>query len=112
MKEQNQGIKREHDIRFLEGEEHLHFERDVCEDWMETTTNLKHLQHLQHLQQHLYQQQSQTQEGLQAIELHMEIVVTQPTFEEFRLVELQVPPNMLESAKGFLFEFELRIIVV
>jgi hypothetical protein len=50
MREQSQGINREHDIRFLEGEEHLHFEGDVCEDWMETTTSPKHLQHLQ---QHL-----------------------------------------------------------
>jgi hypothetical protein len=32
------------------GEEHLHFEGDICEDWMEITTSLKHLQHLQ---QHL-----------------------------------------------------------
>jgi hypothetical protein len=46
-------LKREHDIRFLEGEEHLYFEGDVCEDWMETTTSPKHLQHLQ---QHLQQQ--------------------------------------------------------
>jgi hypothetical protein len=50
LREQNHGIKKEHDIRFLEGEEHLHFEGDVCEDWMETITSLKHLQHLQ---QHL-----------------------------------------------------------
>jgi hypothetical protein len=50
LKEQNQGVKREHDIRFLEGEEHLHFEGDVCEDWMETTTSPKHFQRLQ---QHL-----------------------------------------------------------
>jgi len=48
--EQSQGVNREHDIRFLEDEEHLHFERDVCENWMETITSLKHLQHLQ---QHL-----------------------------------------------------------
>jgi hypothetical protein len=39
--------------RFLEGEEHLHFERDVCENWMKTNISLKHLQHLQ---QHLQQQ--------------------------------------------------------
>jgi hypothetical protein len=39
--------------RFLEGEEHLHFEGDVCEDWMETIVCPKHFQHLQqHLQQH------------------------------------------------------------
>jgi hypothetical protein len=52
LMEQSQGVKREHDIRFLEGQEHLHFEKDVCEDWMETTTSPKHFQHLQqHLQQ-------------------------------------------------------------
>jgi hypothetical protein len=32
----------------------MHFEGDVCEDWMETIAILKHLQHLQ---QHLQQQQ-------------------------------------------------------
>jgi hypothetical protein len=38
--------------RFLEGEEHLHFEGDVCEDWMETIACPKHFQDLQqHLQQ-------------------------------------------------------------
>jgi hypothetical protein len=41
LREQNQGVKREHDIRFPKGEEHLHFEGDVCEDWMETTTSSK-----------------------------------------------------------------------
>jgi hypothetical protein len=51
LREQNQGVKKKHDIRFPEGEEHLHFEGDVCEDWMETTTSLKHLQHLQQQQQ-------------------------------------------------------------
>ncbi len=35
-------------------------------------------------------------------------MVTQPTFEEFKLVELQVPPNRPKSAEGFSFEFELR----
>jgi hypothetical protein len=34
-------------------------------------------------------------------------VATQLTFEEFRLVELQVPPTRLEFAEGFPFEFEL-----
>jgi hypothetical protein len=37
----------------------------------------------------------------------MERVVTQPTFEESRPTELQVPPSRLEYAKGFPFEFEL-----
>jgi len=32
LREQSQGVKREHDIRFPKGEEHLHFKRDVCED--------------------------------------------------------------------------------
>jgi hypothetical protein len=52
LRGQNQGVKKEHDIRFLEGQEHLYFEGDVCEDSMETITSPKHLQHLQqHLQQ-------------------------------------------------------------
>jgi hypothetical protein len=46
LREQSQGVKKEHDIRILEGEEHLHFKVDVCEDWMETTRSLKHFQHL------------------------------------------------------------------
>jgi hypothetical protein len=37
----------------------------------------------------------------------MERVVTQPTFEDFKLAKLQVPPSRLESTKGFPFEFEL-----
>ncbi len=65
LREQSQGVKREHDIKFPKGEENLHFERDVREDWMETIAKPKHLQHLQ---QHL-QQQQQTQEGLQATKL-------------------------------------------
>ncbi len=36
LREQNQEVKREHDIRFLESEKHLHFEGDVYEDWIET----------------------------------------------------------------------------
>jgi hypothetical protein len=40
--------------------------------------------------------------------LHMERMAMQPTFEEFKLVKLQVPPSRPESAKGFPFEFELR----
>jgi hypothetical protein len=47
LKEQIQGVKKEHDIRFPEGEEHLHFEGDACENWMETIASPKHLQHLQ-----------------------------------------------------------------
>jgi hypothetical protein len=31
-----QKVKRERDTRFLEGEEHLHFDGDIHEDWMET----------------------------------------------------------------------------
>ncbi len=101
LKEQSHEVKKEHVIRLPKGEEHLHFEGDVCEDWMETTTSLKHLQH------HLKQQQQQTQEDLQAIKLQMERVVTQPNFEEFRLIELQVPPSKFEFAKGFPLEFKL-----
>jgi hypothetical protein len=39
-------VQKEHDIRFPEGEEHLHFEGDVRENWMETIASLKHFQHL------------------------------------------------------------------
>ncbi len=38
LKEHNQKIKREHDIRFLESEEHLQMEGDIYEDWMDTTS--------------------------------------------------------------------------
>jgi hypothetical protein len=34
-------------------------------------------------------------------------VATQPAFEEFTPIKLQVPPNRLESLEGFSFEFEL-----
>jgi hypothetical protein len=44
LREQSQKVKREHDTRFLEGEEHLHFDGDVYEDWMETTIYPQHLQ--------------------------------------------------------------------
>ncbi len=37
LKEQNQEVKNEHDTRFIEGEEHLHFDGNVYEDQMETT---------------------------------------------------------------------------
>jgi hypothetical protein len=47
LREQREGVKKERDIRFPKGEEHLYFEGDVCEDWMETTTSPKHFQHLQ-----------------------------------------------------------------
>jgi hypothetical protein len=39
---QSQEVKMEHGIRFLRGEEHLHFDGDVYEDWMETTTSPQH----------------------------------------------------------------------
>ncbi len=103
LREKSQGVKREHDIRFPKGEEHLHFEEDVCEDQMEATANPKHFQHLQ---QHL-QQQQQTHEGLHATELQTERVATQPTFEKLRPTKLHVPPSQLESIEGFPFEFEL-----
>jgi hypothetical protein len=32
LREYSQEVKREHDIRFPKGEEHLHFAGDVCED--------------------------------------------------------------------------------
>jgi hypothetical protein len=32
LNDRSHGVKKEHDIRFLKGEEHLHFEEDVCED--------------------------------------------------------------------------------
>jgi hypothetical protein len=57
---------------------------------METTTSP---QHLQHLEQHLQQQQQQTCEGLHAIELHTERMMTKLAFEEGRLAELHVPPR-------------------
>jgi len=38
----------------------------------------------------------------------MKRMTTQPTFEEFKPIELQVPPSRPKSTKGFPFEFELR----
>ncbi len=35
-------------------------------------------------------------------------MTTQPAFEKFKLVELEVPPSKLEFVEGFMFEFELR----
>jgi hypothetical protein len=43
LREQSQEVKEEHDTRFLEGEEHLHFDGNVYEDWMETTASPQHL---------------------------------------------------------------------
>ncbi len=54
LKEQRQEVKGEHEIRFPKDEEHMHFDGDVYEDWMEATTSS---QHSQHLQQQLQQQQ-------------------------------------------------------
>ncbi len=39
LKEQRQEVKMEHDTRFLKGDKHLHFDDDIYEDWMETTTS-------------------------------------------------------------------------
>jgi hypothetical protein len=39
LKEQRQEVKREHGTRFLETKEHLHFDGDIYEDWMETIGN-------------------------------------------------------------------------
>ncbi len=105
LKQQRQEVKEEHDTRFLEGEEHLHFDGNVYEDWMDTIASP---QHFQHLQQHLQQHQQQTQEGLHAIELQIEMVETQPSFEVFKPLEIQVSDSRPKSVKGFPFEFELR----
>jgi hypothetical protein len=48
LKEQKQKVKNEYDTMFLEGEEQLHLDRDVYEDWMDTTGSPQHFQHLQH----------------------------------------------------------------
>ncbi len=48
LKEHRQNVKREHDTRFLEGEEYLYFDGDVYEDWMETTKSPQHFHHFQH----------------------------------------------------------------
>ncbi len=55
----------------------MHFEGDLCQDWMETTASSKHFQQEQ-------QEQQRTQEGLHATKLQMERVATQLAFEEFR----------------------------
>jgi len=54
LREQGQEVKEEHDTRVPKGEQHLHFDANVYEGWVETTTSP---QHLQHLEQHLQQQQ-------------------------------------------------------
>jgi len=43
LREQKQEVKEEHDTRFPKGEEHLHFDGNVYENWMETTTSPQHL---------------------------------------------------------------------
>ncbi len=78
LREQRHEVKRKHDTRFLKGEDHLHFDGDVYEDWMDTTKSSQHLQ----------QQQQHTQEGLHVIGLHTKKVQTKPSFVEFRLFEL------------------------
>ncbi len=75
LREQKQEIKREHDTRFPEGEEHMYFDGDVYEDQMKTTGNPLHFQYLQ---QHLQQQQQQTQKGLQITRLQTEIMEIKP----------------------------------
>jgi hypothetical protein len=47
LREQSQEVKREHDTRFPEGEEHLYFDGDVYAKSMETTSSPQHFQHLQ-----------------------------------------------------------------
>jgi len=45
-------------------------------------------------------------------ELQTERMATQLALEEFRSIELHVPPSRLEYAKGFPFKFELGRIMV
>ncbi len=97
LKEHNQEVKKEHDTRFSKGEKHLHLDANVYEDWMETITNPQHMQ----------QQQQQTQEGLQVIELQTKRMATQFVFQVFRLTKLEVPPSRPKFIEGFPFEFEL-----
>ncbi len=42
LKEQMQEVKREHNSRFPKGEEHLHFDGDAYEDWIETIGSPQH----------------------------------------------------------------------
>ncbi len=74
LKEQRQKVKNELDIRFLKGEEHMHFDGDVYEDQMKISRKPQHLQ----------QQQQYAQEGLQISRLQMERMETQPSFLMFR----------------------------
>jgi hypothetical protein len=37
----------------------------------------------------------------------VEVVATQLAFEKFRPMELHLPPNGVEPAKGFPFKFEM-----
>ncbi len=46
LKEQIQKVKKDHDIRFLEGEEHLHLDGNIYEDLMDITRSPQHFQKL------------------------------------------------------------------
>jgi len=43
LREQRQ--KRKHDTRFPNGEEHLHMDGDIYENWMDTIRSPQHFQH-------------------------------------------------------------------
>jgi hypothetical protein len=43
LREKRQEVKEEHNTRVPEGEKNLHFNANVYEDWMVTTTNPQHL---------------------------------------------------------------------
>ncbi len=45
LKEYKQKVKKEHDTRFLKGEEHLHMDGDIYENWMDTIGIPQHFQH-------------------------------------------------------------------
>jgi hypothetical protein len=42
MREQRQKVKKEHDTRFLEVEEHPLMDGDIYENWMDNVGNLQH----------------------------------------------------------------------
>jgi hypothetical protein len=42
--EQREKVKKEHDTRFPEGEEHLHLKGDIYENWMGTIRSPQHFQ--------------------------------------------------------------------
>lgn len=101
MKEQRQKVKKEHDTRYPEVEEHPLTNGHVYEDQMDNNES-----------PHNLQQQQQTQEGLQANELQKERMETKPSLVVFRPLELQVPTNRLGSIEGQPFKFGLGNIII